>query len=138
MADQTTPEVTLSDASFMVQIFKHMTEKPVIDWESFAEAAGFKNASVAQTRYGQIKRKFTQPGDPAYSTPKKTTQASASTPTSGSKIKKTTGRVGVKGKTGKKAVKDEDNKDEADGMDTDDKTIIKTEDIKFKEETLDI
>ncbi|TIC97074.1 hypothetical protein CH35J_007071 [Colletotrichum higginsianum] len=42
-----------------------MTEKPNIDWDSFANAAGFKSANVAQTCWGQIKRKFNILAGPA-------------------------------------------------------------------------
>ncbi|KAF4776947.1 hypothetical protein HER10_EVM0010187 [Colletotrichum scovillei] len=82
---------------------------------------------MCHTRWGQIKRKFA-PADQA--TPKKkASQASASTPTSASKVKKTTGRVGAKAAKGKKIVKDEEEEEEAD----DDKDVIKT-----KEEVFDI
>ncbi|KAL2882403.1 hypothetical protein SGCOL_002143 [Colletotrichum sp. CLE4] len=132
MADQTLPEMSPSDVNFMCHVFMHMTEKPVIDWDSFAEAAGFKSASVARTRWGQIKRKFSLVDQ---ATPKKkTAQASVSTPASDSKVKKPTGRVGTKGKKGKKAVKDEQ---EEDGVD-EDKAVIKTESFNVKEEFLDI
>ncbi|KAG7054026.1 hypothetical protein JMJ77_0001102 [Colletotrichum scovillei] len=127
MADQNLPEMSASDVNFMCHVFMHMTEKPVIDWDSFAVAAGFKSGGVARTRWGQIKRKFA-PADQA--TPKKkASQASASTPTSASKVKKTTGRVGAKAAKGKKIVKDEEEEEEAD----DDKDVIKT-----KEEVFDI
>ncbi|KXH66025.1 hypothetical protein CSAL01_12293 [Colletotrichum salicis] len=102
MADQNLPEMSPSDVNFMCHVFMHMTEKPVIDWDSFAEAAGFKSAG---TRWGQIKRKFT-PGDQATGKKKKkkTAQASVSTLASDSKVKKPTGRIGAKGK---KTAKDE-------------------------------
>lgn len=54
MADKTTPaaasakEPTPGDTNFMINIFRHMTEKPNIDWEAFAATAGFKSAGVAQ------------------------------------------------------------------------------------------
>ncbi|WYZ36575.1 hypothetical protein EsH8_II_000081 [Colletotrichum jinshuiense] len=96
MADQTTPTASPSDVAFMVQIFQHMQEKPHIDWDAFAAAAGFKSAGVAQTRYGQIKRKFNPGASPS---PKKRGKAQGSSATSGSdsKVKKNTGRVGAKG-----------------------------------------
>ncbi|KAK0378483.1 hypothetical protein CLIM01_04186 [Colletotrichum limetticola] len=129
MAEQNLPEMSASDVNFMCHVFMHMTEKPVIDWDSFATAAGFKSGGVARTRWGQIKRKFT-PADQATATPKKkTAQASASTPTSASKVKKPTGRVGAKAAKGKKIVKDEEEEDEAD----DAKAVIET-----KEEVFDI
>ncbi|EXF86659.1 hypothetical protein CFIO01_05508 [Colletotrichum fioriniae PJ7] len=125
MADQNLPEMSASDVNFMCHVFMHMTEKPVIDWDSFAVAAGFKSGGVARTRWGQIKRKFT-PADQA--TPKKkAAQASTSTPASSSKVKKPTGRVGAKGTKGKKIVKHEEEEDE----DGDDKAIIKTKEEEF-------
>ncbi|KAK1702850.1 hypothetical protein BDP67DRAFT_610390 [Colletotrichum lupini] len=152
MADQNLPEMSASDVNFMCHVFMHMTEKPVIDWDSFAIAAGFKSGGVARTRWGQIKRKFT-PADQATATPKKkTAQASASTPTSASKVKKPTGRVGskgAKGAKGKKIVKDKEVEDEevedeevedeevedeeVEDEAGDDKAVIKT-----KEEVFDI
>ncbi|KZL82132.1 hypothetical protein CI238_07585 [Colletotrichum incanum] len=105
MSEKAAPAPSPSDINFMIQIFQHMTEKPVIDWDSFANAAGFKNATVAQTRWGQIKRKFNHPVAPT--TPKKTT-----TPGSASKVKKSAGRVGTKAKKGKHEVKMEDGADE--------------------------
>ncbi|KAK1481285.1 hypothetical protein CCUS01_04397, partial [Colletotrichum cuscutae] len=132
MADQNLPEMSASDVNFMCHVFMHMTEKPVIDWDSFAVAAGFKSGGVARTRWGQIKRKFT-PADQA--TPKKkAAQASTSTPTSGSKVTKPTGRVGSKGAKGKKIVKDKEVEDkEVEDEAGDDKAVIKT-----KEEVFDI
>ncbi|WQF81758.1 hypothetical protein CDEST_06772 [Colletotrichum destructivum] len=104
MSDKTAPTPSQGDINFMVEIFKHMTEKPNIDWDSFATAAGFKSANVAQTRWGQIKRKFNDPARPA--TPKKATlKATQSTPGSSSRVKKNTGRVGIRGT---KAMKSEE------------------------------
>lgn len=40
-------EPTPGDMNFGFLIFKHMTEKPNIDWDAFAADAGFKNATVA-------------------------------------------------------------------------------------------
>ncbi|KAK2066049.1 hypothetical protein LY76DRAFT_599782 [Colletotrichum caudatum] len=94
MSQTTAPTPSQSDINFMIQIFQHMTEKPVIDWNSFAEAAGFKNASVAQTRWGQIKRKFNVSG--VQTTPKKATPKK-----SAAKVTKATGRVGAKSNMGK-------------------------------------
>ncbi|KAK1534275.1 uncharacterized protein CCOS01_03027, partial [Colletotrichum costaricense] len=135
MADQNLPEMSASDVNFMCHVFMHMTEKPVIDWDSFAVAAGFKSGGVARTRWGQIKRKFT-PADQA--TPKKkAAQASIGTPTSGSKVAKPTGRVGskgAKGAKGKKIAKDKEVEDEeVEDEAGDDKAVIKT-----KEEVFDI
>lgn len=50
MADQNLPEMSASDVNFMCHVFMHMTEKPVIDWDSFADAAGFKSGGVARVR----------------------------------------------------------------------------------------
>ncbi|KAK2032278.1 hypothetical protein LX32DRAFT_690984 [Colletotrichum zoysiae] len=94
MSETTAPTPSQSDINFMIHIFQHMTEKPVIDWNSFAEAAGFKNATVAQTRWGQIKRKFNVSG--GQTTPKKATPKK-----SVSKVTKATGRVGAKSNKGK-------------------------------------
>ncbi|KAK1998373.1 hypothetical protein LX36DRAFT_719015 [Colletotrichum falcatum] len=99
MSEKAAVTPSQSDINFMVQIFQHMTEKPVIDWQSFADAAGFKSPSVAQTRWGQIKKKF---NNSAIHTPKKTPSKTAG---SAAKVKKAAGRVGTEGK---KAVKTED------------------------------
>ncbi|KAK1987828.1 hypothetical protein LZ30DRAFT_579324 [Colletotrichum cereale] len=112
MSEKAAPTPSPSDVKFMVQVFQHMTEKPVIDWQSFATAAGFKNASVAQTRWGQIKRKFNTSG--IQTTPKKnTSKASANTSGSASKVKKASGRVGSKAIKGNNTVKGEDADDES-------------------------
>ncbi|KAK1965277.1 hypothetical protein LY78DRAFT_703819 [Colletotrichum sublineola] len=129
MSEKTAPTPSQSDINFMVQIFQHMTEKPNIDWQSFADAAGFKNTTVAHTRWGQIKRKFNNSG--VSTTPKKT-KTPASNAGSVSKIKKATGRVGAKAAKGKGVIKSEEEEtlDEDDeGFDTPTKEArIKVED----------
>ncbi|OBR06092.1 hypothetical protein CH63R_10212 [Colletotrichum higginsianum IMI 349063] len=91
---KTAPTPSQSDINFMVEIFQHMTEKPNIDWDSFANAAGFKSANVAQASKARMspRRVLFLPAGPA--TPKK---ATLSTPGSSSRVKKHTSRVGVKG-----------------------------------------
>ncbi|KAL0940998.1 uncharacterized protein CTRU02_203761 [Colletotrichum truncatum] len=104
-------EPTPGDISFMVHVFRHMQEKPVLDWDAFAVAAGFKSAGVALTRYGQIKRKFGT--NEMATTPVKKRKA-AGEGNSASKVNKTgAGRVGTKGKKGKTASMAEENEDYA-------------------------
>ncbi|KAJ3961326.1 hypothetical protein N0V92_001975 [Colletotrichum tropicale] len=123
MADKTTPaaasakEPTAGDTNFMINIFRHMTEKPNIDWEAFAATAGFKSAGVAQTRYGQIRKKYelnSIVGSPV----KKRKGNSTDEEESPAKVAKTGGRVGTKGRKGKgkAAVKTEDDDDAEDGL----------------------
>ncbi|GJC85717.1 hypothetical protein ColLi_08555 [Colletotrichum liriopes] len=132
MSEKAAPAPSPSDINFMIQIFQHMTEKPVIDWDSFANAAGFKSATVAQTRWSQIKRKFNHPV--AQNTPKKTTaKASATTPGSASKVKKTTGRVGAKAKKGKNELKVEDGADEEGDGDEELETPSKAARVKLED-----
>ncbi|KAF6820022.1 hypothetical protein CSOJ01_01090 [Colletotrichum sojae] len=97
---------TPGDVNFAFLIFKHIPEKPNIDWEAFAADAGFKNATVAaQTRYGQIRKKYSgQPAVPV--TPRKS--KAAENPASASKVTKPGGRVGTKGRKGKAAAKAEE------------------------------
>ncbi|TKW53401.1 hypothetical protein CTA1_11549 [Colletotrichum tanaceti] len=132
MSEKTAPIPSQSDINFMVEIFQHMTEKPNIDWDSFANAAGFKSAGVAQTRWGQIKRKFNNSAGPA--TPKKAAaRASSSTPGSSSRVKKSTGRVGGKAT---KAIKSE-KKVEDDSEDEDavkDEAAAEIKGLKFEGE----
>ncbi|OLN91968.1 hypothetical protein CCHL11_01481 [Colletotrichum chlorophyti] len=101
-------EPTPGDIAFMIQIFKHMTNKPDIDWDVFAANAGFKSAGVAQTRYSQIKRKYDQ-NNPTSATPRKRKTAEPSP----SKVQKApSGRVGTKGKKGKDVIKPEEDEGE--------------------------
>ncbi|GKT46985.1 uncharacterized protein ColSpa_07166 [Colletotrichum spaethianum] len=131
MSEKAAPAPSPSDINFMIQIFQHMTEKPVIDWDSFANAAGFKSASVAQTRWGQIRRKLSHPVGQA--TPKKSTaQGSSTTPGSASKVKKTAGRVGAKAK-GKNAVKMEEDADEEGDEDEETETPSKAARVKLED-----
>ncbi|KAK6225981.1 hypothetical protein QIS74_02028 [Colletotrichum tabaci] len=130
MSDKTAPTPSQSDINFMVEIFQHMTEKPNIDWDSFANAAGFKSANVAQTRWGQIKRKFNIPAGPA--TPKKATpKASPSTPGSSSRVKKNTGRVGGKGT---KIIKSEEKAEDSEPEDPKHETTGELTGFKLEEE----
>ncbi|KAK1594965.1 uncharacterized protein LY79DRAFT_682075 [Colletotrichum navitas] len=132
MSENTAPTPSQSDINFMIQIFQHMTEKPAIDWQSFADAAGFKNTTVAHTRWGQIKRKFNN--STIQTTPKKAaSKASPSTPGSTSKVKKAAGRVGAKANKGKNAVKAEA---DAHDEEEDEKAVdspIKAECVKFED-----
>ncbi|KAF6834325.1 hypothetical protein CPLU01_04961 [Colletotrichum plurivorum] len=102
---------TPGDVNFAFLIFKHMTEKPNIDWEAFATDAGFKNATVAAVSLSsKIRKKYSgQAVVPV--TPRKS--KAAENPASASKVTKSGGRVGTKGRKGKAAAKnEEDHEDE--------------------------
>ncbi|RDL34003.1 uncharacterized protein BP5553_08371 [Venustampulla echinocandica] len=52
-------EFTSKDALFFQLILMNMTNMPKVNWVLIAERAGYNNAKVAQTRFGQIKKKIT-------------------------------------------------------------------------------
>ncbi|KAF9877736.1 hypothetical protein CkaCkLH20_04871 [Colletotrichum karsti] len=113
MADSSsTPakEPSAGDIAFMVLVFKHMKEKPALDWNVLATAGGFKNQNVAMTRYSQIRKKLGTTEAAAPKTPTK--KKAGDSPASASKVTKSGGRVGTKGKKGKAVIKAEEAEDD--------------------------
>ncbi|CAG8952099.1 hypothetical protein HYFRA_00000837 [Hymenoscyphus fraxineus] len=51
-------EIGQSHAKFFYIILSNMKNKPDVDWTAVATQAGLKNSKVAQTRFGQIKKKI--------------------------------------------------------------------------------
>ncbi|KAG6011665.1 hypothetical protein E4U54_007966 [Claviceps lovelessii] len=131
MATDTTPkkkEPTAQEAMFFFAIVKHTRNKADIDWKAVAVEQGFKNAEVAKVRFGQVKRKLGISSDtgpvvatPPMSsrTPTKKTGSLAGTPT---RVAKTSGRAGTKGKAPQMAAKKEEGEiaGEDDSHDVDD------------------
>ncbi|KAG6008494.1 hypothetical protein E4U43_000133 [Claviceps pusilla] len=130
MATDTTPkkkEPTAQEAMFFFAIVKHTRNKADIDWKAVAVEQGFKNAEVAKVRFGQVKRKLGISSDagpvaatPPMSsrTPTKKTGSLTGTPT---RVAKTSGRAGTKGKAPQMAAKKEEGESagEEDGHDAD-------------------
>ncbi|KAJ6441952.1 glutathione reductase [Purpureocillium lavendulum] len=134
-------EPSASEAMFFFAIVKHTKNKADIDWAAVAVEQGFKNAEVAKVRFGQVKRKLgissnaadspasaTARATPKKATPKTTTPRKAATPkksasgvTTPSKVQKSTGRAGAKGR-GRAAVKKEE-PGSAEDDDDDDATV---------------
>ncbi|OWT43478.1 hypothetical protein VFPPC_17373 [Pochonia chlamydosporia 170] len=114
-------EPTASEAMFFFAIVKHTRNKADIDWTAVAAEQGFKNANVAKVRFGQVKRKLgitTNTDSPApVRTPTKRT--SAGTPT---KVTKSGGRAGTKGRRAKTV------KEECDDAEDDDETMVGVKD----------
>ncbi|KAF7539904.1 hypothetical protein G7054_g1754 [Neopestalotiopsis clavispora] len=92
MAEQHTPQHTPKevagdkDARFFFAVLKHLKTKPDTDWDAVAAELGYANKAVAQTRFGQIKRRLGITGGDktpeaknkvTKSTPKKTGSAKA-------------------------------------------------------------
>ncbi|KAK2605952.1 hypothetical protein QQS21_003678 [Conoideocrella luteorostrata] len=135
MAGDITPkkkEPTAQEAMFFFAIVKHTRNKADIDWNSVASEQGFKNADVAKVRFGQVKRKLgittespaigTSPCATARTPTKKSGGSVGGTPT---KVVKTPGRAGTKGKPRGKPAKKEESEDD----DDDDQTVaVKDED----------
>ncbi|KAK1245287.1 hypothetical protein MKX08_004916 [Trichoderma sp. CBMAI-0020] len=124
MADKTPtkrPEPTASEAMFFFAIVKHTRNRADIDWDAVAQEQGFKNAEVAKVRFGQVKRKL---GIDSNVTPKKGSNASPSSASTPSKVRKTpTGRAGTKGRArGSRAKKENDDAAAADAEAGDDTT----------------
>ncbi|KAG6004117.1 hypothetical protein E4U21_001388 [Claviceps maximensis] len=116
MASNTTPqkkEPTAQEAMFFFAIVKHTRNKADIDWNAVAVEQGFKNAEVAKVRFGQVKRKLgiSSEAGPVAATPPMTSRTPTKRPGSlaGSptRVAKTTGRAGTKGKTQGRIVKKE-------------------------------
>ncbi|KAG5977862.1 hypothetical protein E4U55_006474 [Claviceps digitariae] len=113
----TTPkkkEPTAQEAMFFFAIVKHTRNKADIDWNAVAVEQGFKNAEVAKVRFGQVKRKLGISSDagPVPATPPASSRAPAKKTgcLSGSptKVAKTSGRAGTKGKSQGRTPKKED------------------------------
>ncbi|KAG0647929.1 hypothetical protein D0Z07_6041 [Hyphodiscus hymeniophilus] len=60
---------TAKDGLFFLTILMNMSNKPEVDWDLVAAEAGFKNAKVASTRFGQMKKKFIGPSTPSTQSP---------------------------------------------------------------------
>ncbi|KAI5864204.1 hypothetical protein GGS23DRAFT_595841 [Durotheca rogersii] len=68
---------SVHEQKFFATIFKYLPKNLDLNWDEFASEMGLKNASIAKTRFSQIRRKFeigNSPGSVS-STPSKVTKA---------------------------------------------------------------
>ncbi|KAM0325422.1 hypothetical protein ACHAQA_007408 [Verticillium albo-atrum] len=135
------PDFDDNEKNFFTALFLNLKNKPDIDWDAAADAIGFKNASTARSRYGQICRKhgvqtYTKAiaAASAASTPAKGRGAGplGATPAKDAKggIRKATGRVGAKGKG---AATKADIEEDDDMKDVTDDDNVKSKEDDFKE-----
>ncbi|KAG5926038.1 hypothetical protein E4U42_003701 [Claviceps africana] len=149
MSDDTTPkkkEPTAQEAMFFFAIIKYTRNKPDVNWKAVAEEQGLKNAEVAKVRFGQIKRKLGISSDPGtvvatppmtFRTSTKKTAPLAGTPT---KVAKTAGRVGRKGRAQEHGVKKEEDGEtvkEEEGQGDDEETLVGVKDEDEDEDSED-
>ncbi|EGX93186.1 hypothetical protein CCM_04558 [Cordyceps militaris CM01] len=110
MAEDGKPGPTASEAIFFFNIIQHMKNKGDIDWDAVAETTGFKNASVAKVRFGQIKRKYGFDGESPTKKAGKAAQQPGDLPATPTKVTKPR-KAPASGGRGRKTKKDPEEED---------------------------